>query len=199
MLPSLECMHSIAPAAAMVDEFEWNTQNTNKTQLLTRNYELFGRISYPKTNPLLNSSMQQVLCKCETPRLELESSATFLAIKRWQRTKFGKVFKLARSLLKNGRISTPILEKNAQGRSPLRQHWFIKSTPLEGRAASPPWWSCLLRDLCFLIGFWLVTRQLYLSYVHFRGVTKWATQACTIPNTSYMLSIAVGAISWMGL
>jgi hypothetical protein len=39
-----------------------------------------------------------------------------------------------------------------------------------------------VRWLCFLCGFWLVTRQLYLSYVHFKGVTKWATQACTIPR-----------------
>jgi hypothetical protein len=34
------------------------------------------------------------------PWLELESSATFLAIKSCQRTKFGKVIKLARSSLK---------------------------------------------------------------------------------------------------
>jgi hypothetical protein len=34
------------------------------------------------------------------PRLELESSATFLAIKRCQRTKFGKVIKLAQSSIK---------------------------------------------------------------------------------------------------
>jgi hypothetical protein len=71
------------------------------------------------------------------------------------------------------------------------------------------WWGCLC-DVCFaskksskreffipagthlavklltqslggLLMFLLVTCQSYLSYVHFRGVTKWATQACTIP------------------
>jgi hypothetical protein len=63
-----------------------------------------------------------------------------------------------------------------------RRHGFIKSMPLEGRAAPPPWWWWLVGDLCFLCGFWLVTRQSYSSYVHFRGVTKWATQACTIPT-----------------
>ncbi len=38
MLPLVECLSCIAPAAAMVDEFERNTQNTNKTQLLASNY-----------------------------------------------------------------------------------------------------------------------------------------------------------------
>ena len=71
--------------------------------------------------------------------------------------------------------------EHAQGRPPLRRHGFIKSTPLGGRAAPTPWWCCLSCCLCFLCGFWLVTRQSYLSYVHFRGVTKWTTQACTIP------------------
>jgi hypothetical protein len=58
---------------------------------------------------------------------------------------------------------------------------FIKSTPLEGWAAPPPWWWCLVGDLCFLCGLWLVTRQADTSYLRFRGVIKWATQACTIP------------------
>ncbi len=31
-----------------------------------------------------------------------------------------------------------------QGRPPLRQHGFIESTPLEGRAAPSPWWWYLL-------------------------------------------------------
>ena len=31
MLPSVECLHRIAPAAAMVKQFKSNTQNTNKT------------------------------------------------------------------------------------------------------------------------------------------------------------------------
>jgi hypothetical protein len=32
-------------------------------------------------------------------------------------------------------------------------HGFIKSTSLEGLAASPSWWWCLLGDLCFLCAF----------------------------------------------
>ena len=43
--------------------------------------------------------MQQALFKCKTPRWELERSPTFLAIKRCQQTKIGKVIKLARSSL----------------------------------------------------------------------------------------------------
>ncbi len=31
--------------AAMVDEFEWNTQNTNKTQLLASNYGTFQSLN----------------------------------------------------------------------------------------------------------------------------------------------------------
>ena len=45
----------------------------------------------------ISSSMRQVLFKCEMPQLELESSATFLAIKRCQRKKIGKVIKQSRS------------------------------------------------------------------------------------------------------
>jgi hypothetical protein len=41
MPPSGECLRGIAPTAAMVDEFEQNTQNTNKTQLLASNYGTF--------------------------------------------------------------------------------------------------------------------------------------------------------------
>jgi hypothetical protein len=33
MPPSVECLHCIAPAAAMVNEFAETTQNTNKRQL----------------------------------------------------------------------------------------------------------------------------------------------------------------------
>ena len=36
-----ECLRSIAPAAAMVNEFVITTQNTNKTQLLASNYGTF--------------------------------------------------------------------------------------------------------------------------------------------------------------
>jgi hypothetical protein len=40
MPPLGKCLHHIAPAAAMVDEFVETTQNTNKTQLLASNYIL---------------------------------------------------------------------------------------------------------------------------------------------------------------
>ncbi len=36
--PLVECLRRIAQAAAMVDEFEQNIQNTKKTQLLASNY-----------------------------------------------------------------------------------------------------------------------------------------------------------------
>ena len=41
MLPLGECLRPIALAAAMVDEFVETTQNTNKTQLLAKNYSTF--------------------------------------------------------------------------------------------------------------------------------------------------------------
>jgi hypothetical protein len=41
MPPSDECLRHIAPAAAMVIEFVETTQNTNKAQLLARNYSTF--------------------------------------------------------------------------------------------------------------------------------------------------------------
>jgi hypothetical protein len=75
-------------------------------------------------------------------------------------------------------------KKYAEGHPPLHQrHGFIKSMPLEGLAASPIWWWCLVGDLCFLCGFWLVAHP-DTSYLRFRGVTKWPTQACTIPRKS---------------
>ena len=37
----VECLRRIALTAAMVDEFEQHTQNTNKTQLLASNYGTF--------------------------------------------------------------------------------------------------------------------------------------------------------------
>ena len=93
MLSLVDCLCCIAPTAAMVDKFKWNTQNTNKTQLLASNYSTFWSLVLvcenfnPKTDPLLSSSMQQASCKCETPWLELESSAKFLSIKYCQWTK----------------------------------------------------------------------------------------------------------------
>ncbi len=62
--------------------------------------------------------------------------------------------------------------------------------PLGGVGSSNPhrWrgeW-CLLDNLCFLCGNWLVTRQSNVSYLRlrFRGVTKWSTQDCTIQSTT---------------
>ncbi len=84
------------PGGCMVNKFEWNTQNINKTQPLASSYGTIQSLVVcenfnPTTDPLLSSSMRQALYKCEMPRLVLESSATFLAIKRCQRTKFEKV------------------------------------------------------------------------------------------------------------
>ena len=100
MPPSVEWLHHIALAADMVKEFESNTQNTNKTQLLPSNYGTFRSLVVceninPNMDPLLSSLMRWAL------RLEWESSAKFLAIKRCQRTKIGKVIKLTRSSIKN--------------------------------------------------------------------------------------------------
>ena len=60
--PSSECLRPFAPAAALVDKFEGNTQNTNKTQLLASNYDtvhfvyyMFMRILGPKTDSLISS------------------------------------------------------------------------------------------------------------------------------------------------
>jgi hypothetical protein len=103
MPPSVECSHRIAPAAAIVNEFVETTQNTNKTQLLASNYSTFRAlvISEPKMNPLLSSLMRRGSFKCETTRLELKSSRSFLAIKRCQRTKSKKVITQSQSSSKS--------------------------------------------------------------------------------------------------
>jgi len=63
---------------------KWNTQNTNKAQLLASHYGTFRFRSLvncenfnPKTYPLLSSLMRQASCKCEMPRFELKSSRKF--------------------------------------------------------------------------------------------------------------------------
>ena len=43
MAPSGKCLHRIAPAATMVDEFIENTLNTNITQLIPSSYGTFHR------------------------------------------------------------------------------------------------------------------------------------------------------------
>ena len=92
------------------------TQKTldNKTQLLASNgtFQLLDVCENfnPKTNPLLSSSMQQAWCKYETPRLELESSATFIVIKRCHWTKIGKVNKQSQRLIyRHNRLVVTVL------------------------------------------------------------------------------------------
>ena len=41
MPPLVKRLRSIASGVAIVNKFEWNTQNTNKTQLLASNYGTF--------------------------------------------------------------------------------------------------------------------------------------------------------------
>ena len=77
MPPSGECLHHIAPAAVMVDEFVETTQNTNKIQLLASNYGTFRLLVVcenfnPKTtiimsrarltNAVLKRSIVGILC-----------------------------------------------------------------------------------------------------------------------------------------
>ena len=53
--------------------------------------------------------------------------------------------------------------------------------PLEGLAALPPWWWCFLGELCFWGVFFTHDSSAVLIVSTIRGVTKWATLACTIP------------------
>jgi len=62
-------------------------------------------------NPLLSSLKQQASFKSETPRLELKSWRTFLAIKCCQQTKIRKVIKLAWCSKKSGRRYATIAVK----------------------------------------------------------------------------------------
>ena len=99
----LKCHHRSSAcavsAATMVKEFESNKTLTKHNFYLASNYGTFWSLVVcdnfnPKTDRLLGSSM----------RLELERSAKFLAIKRCQGTKIGKVIKLARSSILSGPI-----------------------------------------------------------------------------------------------
>ncbi len=107
-LEATRCRHWSGAYAISPQQPPWSKnlnqthKSPNKTQLLANNNGTFRSLVVcenfnPKTDPLLSSLMQWALCKCEVPRLELESSAKFLAINRCQRTKFGKVIKLAQS------------------------------------------------------------------------------------------------------
>ncbi len=77
--------------------------------------QLLVRISYPKTDPLLRSSILQASFKCETPRLELKSLRSFLAIKRCQRKKIEKLLSQHEARFLSGRISATIGVKLLKG------------------------------------------------------------------------------------
>ena len=44
--------------------------------------------------------------------------------------------------------------------------------------------------------FWLVTCQSDMSYLHFRGVTKYPTQACTTPGRTITITICGYFVRW---
>ena len=72
-------------------------------------------------DPLLRSSMQQASFKCETPRLELKSSRSFLSIEHCQRTKSKKVIKQSRSsIYKLAHIICA-----TSGKAVLKRHKFV--------------------------------------------------------------------------
>jgi hypothetical protein len=61
MPPLVECLRCITPGAAMVDEFERNTQNTNKTQLLASNYGTFWSLVVYENFGTRNRSSTQLI------------------------------------------------------------------------------------------------------------------------------------------
>jgi hypothetical protein len=79
--------------------------------------------------------MQRASFKCEMPRLKLKSSQTFLAIKRCERTKIGKVIKQSRSSkLKWAHICAVFLLNTVIGQA-LTQigiNWTCLHTPISG-------------------------------------------------------------------
>ncbi len=113
-LEATGCCHRLSACAVSPQQPPWskNSNQTHKT-LTKHNFQLATTVHFdrksccfwefnPKSDPLLSSLslMRWVLsCICETLWLELESSAKFLAIKSCQRTKIGKVIKLAWSSL----------------------------------------------------------------------------------------------------
>ena len=105
MLPLGKCLRCIAPAAAIVDEYIENTQNTNKKLFLASNYGTnLSLVVYENFIPQKGPSTQLInatsCVKIAMLRLELEISRSFLAIKHCQRTKIRKVIKQSRSSLK---------------------------------------------------------------------------------------------------
>ncbi len=94
------CHHRLSACAVLPRRLPWltNSNKLNKT-LKKHNFYLATTVHFdryvvvcdnfnPLTDPLLSSLMHRASFKCETPQLELESSATFLAIKRCQQTQF---------------------------------------------------------------------------------------------------------------
>ncbi len=80
-------------------QFWMKPKNTNKTQLLPSflmvdQHKKDKQLWDPKQNPLLTSSMQHGVYKCETLLFKVKSSATFWAIKRINGQKFEKLLTL---------------------------------------------------------------------------------------------------------
>ena len=60
MPPLVNCLHPITPAAAMVNEFEWNTQNTNKTEPPRADQCLGGQFACAPMSYLMFSTIVDV-------------------------------------------------------------------------------------------------------------------------------------------
>ena len=73
MPPLVECLCRIALAAAMVDEFERNTQKTNKTQLLASNYGTFqALVVYEDFGTQHGPSTLHIDATCDKLRVKLK-------------------------------------------------------------------------------------------------------------------------------
>ena len=103
------CHHRVARAIS-ARQMPWSLpspscQNTNKTQLLASDYRTFLLAELnifviqkgPSTHVI---NVTSFVTMCEVQRFKRKPSATFLAIKCWQRTKIWKVIKQSWSLLK---------------------------------------------------------------------------------------------------
>ena len=130
------------------------------------------RISYPKTDHLLCSSMRQASFKCETPRLELKSLRSFLAIKRCQRTKsknvikqsWSSIYKLAQTCATSGKAVNSVdsfTHKGLGGKEHLPPCrfptigivWKVLSTLTQlPPQTSSPWWCRLPLLQCGIYG-----------------------------------------------
>ncbi len=81
MPPSGECPRRIAPAAAMVDDFEKKKKNTTKTQLLSSflTVHQHKKVSISKTRgpPLMSSARLVAQTVTITPLVNLNNMASF--------------------------------------------------------------------------------------------------------------------------